>query len=91
MTRQEIQLKVIEAAAEQAGVSAAEVTPATHFVNDLNFDSLDRVEFAMEMEDEFSLSIKDEDVERLTTVGEVVDYIADPADDDAAAAPASSA
>ena len=89
MTRQEILSKVIEAAAEQAGVSAAEVTAATHFVNDLSFDSLDTIELAMEVEDEFSLSIADEDVDKLMTVGEVVDYIAEHVDDDASAAASS--
>jgi acyl carrier protein len=76
MTKADIQQKLIEMAAEQAGVAVADVTPATHFVNDLNFDSLDQVEFAMEVEDEFSLSVPDEDVEKLQTVEAVRDYVA---------------
>ena len=75
MTREEVQQKLIEMAAEQAGVAASEITPATHFVNDLNFDSLDQVEFAMEVEDEFSLSVPDEDVEKLQTIEAVRDYV----------------
>jgi acyl carrier protein len=75
MNRDEIQTRVIDAAAEQAGVDRGGITPATHFVNDLNFDSLDKVEFAMEMEDQFSVSIQDDDVEKLLTVGEVVEYL----------------
>jgi acyl carrier protein len=76
MTREEIQSKVINLAAEQAGVDKSEITPATHFVNDLHFDSLDVVEFAMEVEDEFEVSIPDDDVEKLQTVGDVIDYLA---------------
>ena len=76
MTREEIQTRVIELAAEQAGVDKSQITPATHFGNDLNFDSLDTVEYAMSIEDEFHVSIPDEAVERLQTVGDVVDLLA---------------
>ncbi|MEA2710902.1 MAG: acyl carrier protein [Phycisphaerales bacterium] len=75
MTREEIQQKLIEMAAEKAGVPVLEVTPATHFVNDLEFDSLDTVEYAMEVEDHFKLSVPDEEAEKLTTVGAVVDFV----------------
>ena len=67
--------RVVVLAAQQAGVSPVEVTPAHHFVNDLNFDSLDRVEFAMELEDEFSLSIPDDAADNIHTVGEAIDYV----------------
>ena len=76
MTQEEIQAKVIELAGKQAGVPAEQITRATHFQNDLHFDSLDVVEFAMEVEDEFSVSVKDEEVEKLLTVGDVVELIA---------------
>jgi acyl carrier protein len=75
MTREETQSKVIDLAAEQAGVDKSEVTPATHFVNDLHFDSLDVVEFAMEVEDELEVSISDDQIEKLQTVGDVIDYV----------------
>ena len=75
MTREEIQVKVMELAAEQAGVDKSEITPATHFVNDLNFDSLDAVEFSMAVEDEFGITIPDADAEKLQTVGDVIDYV----------------
>jgi acyl carrier protein len=75
MTREDVQQKLIEMAAEQAGVAASEITPATHFHNDLNFDSLDDVEYAMKVEDEFSLSVADEDVEKLQTIEAVRDYV----------------
>jgi acyl carrier protein len=75
MDRTEMTRKVIELAAEQVGAKPQEVTPATHFVNDLNFDSLNKVEFVMELEDEFGTSVDDETAEKLHTVGEVVEYI----------------
>ena len=75
MTREEIQQKIIHIAAERVGANPADVTPATHFVNDLNFDSLEAVEFTMEVEDEFKVSVPDEQVEKLTTVGAVVDFV----------------
>jgi acyl carrier protein len=75
MTREEIQMKLIEMAAEKAGVPVLEVIPATHFVNDLEYDSLDEMEYAMEVEDYFKLSVPDEDLEKLRTVGAVVDFV----------------
>jgi acyl carrier protein len=77
MNCEEIQVKIIAIAAEQAGVGVEQVMPATHFVNDLNFDSLDVVEFAMEVEDELGVSIPDDQVEKLQIVEDVVNYVAD--------------
>ena len=75
MTREQIQQKLIELAAEKAGVPASQVTPATHFVNDLEFDSLDVVEYAMDVEDHFNLSVSDEEADKFATVGQVVDFV----------------
>lgn len=60
---------------ERLGVDEAEVTPEASFKDDLGADSLDVVELVMELEDEFDLEISDEDAEKITTVGEVVNYI----------------
>jgi acyl carrier protein len=60
---------------EQLGVDGAEVTEASSFQEDLNADSLDLVELIMEMEDRFKLKIPDEDAEKISTVGEAVDYV----------------
>ena len=75
MTKQEITEKVIHLAADQVGVEPATVTPDTHFINDLNYDSLDQVEFAMDAEDEFEMQVPDEDAEKFQTVGQVIDYV----------------
>jgi acyl carrier protein len=67
--------KVIEIVSEQMGVDKSEITRETHFINDLNADSLDTVELVMEFEDEFELSIPDEEAEKIQTVGQAIDYI----------------
>jgi len=71
----EIQDKVIEIVSEQMNVDKGEITRETSFVNDLNADSLDTVELVMEFEDEFELSIPDEEAEKIQTVGQAIDYI----------------
>jgi acyl carrier protein len=71
----EIEEKVIEIVAEQMGVDKSEITRETSFVNDLNADSLDTVELVMEFEDQFELSIPDEEAEKIQTVGQAIDYI----------------
>ena len=72
---QQIESKVIEIISEQMGVDKAEITRETSFINDLNADSLDTVELVMEFEDEFDMSIPDEEAEKIQTVGAAVDYI----------------
>ena len=71
----ETDTKVIEIVSEQMGVDKSEITRDTHFINDLNADSLDTVELVMEFEDEFELSIPDEEAEKIQTVGQAIDYI----------------
>ena len=72
---EDIELKVIEIVADQMGVDKTEITRETSFVNDLNADSLDTVELVMEFEDQFELSIHDEEAEKIQTVGQAIDYI----------------
>lgn len=71
----EIESKVKKIVSEQMGVAEDEITPETSFVNDLNADSLDTVELVMELEDEFELSIPDEEAEKIQTVGQATEYI----------------
>jgi len=71
----DIQAKVIEIVSEQMGKDASEITRETSFVNDLHADSLDTVELVMEFEDQFELSIPDEEAEKIQTVGQAIDYI----------------
>jgi len=74
-TAVEIEEKVIQIVSEQLSVDKGEISRNTSFVNDLNADSLDTVELVMELEDEFDLTIPDEQAEKLKTVGEAIDYI----------------
>ncbi|UCG32060.1 MAG: acyl carrier protein [Phycisphaerales bacterium] len=75
LSQDEIQDKVISIVSEQMGVDKAEINKDTSFVNDLNADSLDTVELVMEFEDEFEMSIPDEEAEQIQTVGQAVEYI----------------
>ena len=75
MDVQTIENKVIEIISEQMGVDKSEIRRETSFINDLNADSLDTVELVMEFEDEFDLSIPDEEAEKIQTVGAAVDYV----------------
>jgi acyl carrier protein len=72
---QAIEAKVVEIVSEQMGVDKAEISRETSFINDLNADSLDTVELVMEFEDEFDMSIPDEEAEKIQTVGAAIDYI----------------
>ncbi len=71
-----IEAKVTEIVSEQMGVDKGEISRETSFINDLNADSLDTVELVMEFEDEFDMSIPDEEAEKIQTVGAAIDYIA---------------
>ena len=67
--------KVKQIIVDQLGVDAADVTPASSFVDDLGADSLDRVELIMALEETFGMEIPDEDAEKIQTVGDAVKYI----------------
>lgn len=70
-----IEKRVIEIISEQMGADKNDITRETSFINDLNADSLDTVELVMEFEDEFDMSIPDEEAEKIQTVGAAVDHI----------------
>ena len=57
------------------GVDEDQITPASRFREDLEADSLDLVELIMAFEDKFGAEISDEDAQKITTVGEAVEYI----------------
>lgn len=67
--------KVIQIVCEQMGLDRTEISRDSNFINDLGADCLDLFELVMECEDEFEISIPDEDGEKITTVGQAIDYI----------------
>ena len=67
--------KVIGIVSEQLSVPKEEVSRESSFVDDLKADSLDVVELVMEFEDEFEVTIPDDDYEKIRTVGDAVGYI----------------
>jgi acyl carrier protein len=75
MTTKSVEDRVKEIICEQLGVEEGEVTPAAKFIEDLGADSLDTVELVMAFEEEFDLEIPDEDAEKITTVGDAIQYI----------------
>ena len=79
MSDKPIEEKVKDIIVEQLGVNPEQVTPNASFIEDLGADSLDIVELVMAFEEEFSVEVPDEDAEKLQTVGDVVKYIEEKA------------
>lgn len=67
--------KVVAIVAGQLSIPEEEVSRASSFVDDLKADSLDVVELVMEFEDEFEITIPDDDYEKIRTVGDAIEYI----------------
>ncbi|NLW26481.1 MAG: acyl carrier protein [Hungateiclostridium saccincola] len=67
--------KVKKIIMEQLGVEGDEITLESSFIDDLGADSLDIVELIMALEEEFDLEIPDSEAEKISTVGDVIEYI----------------
>ena len=67
--------KIIHIMIDKFGIDEDRLSYQASFSNDLNIDSLDLFEFIVEIEKEFKMKIPDEEAEKLTTVGSVIDYV----------------
>jgi acyl carrier protein len=70
-----VEERVIEIVCENLAVNKEQVNRNTSFIDDIGADSLDIVELIMELEEEFEITIPDDQAEKIKTVGEAIDYI----------------
>lgn len=75
MSKEEVFNQIADIIADRFEIDRETVTESLNFKTDLDADSIDFVEFVLEMEDTFNAEISDEDAEKLNTVGEAVDFI----------------
>jgi len=71
----DIAAKVKEIIMDKLGVEESQIAPEASFTNDLGADSLDIVELVMGFESTFGISIPDEDAEKISTVGDAINYL----------------
>ncbi|MBI1877242.1 MAG: acyl carrier protein [Chloroflexi bacterium] len=75
MTKEEVFAKVRDIIIDQLGADEDQITMEASFRDDLEADSLDLVELIMAFEEEFGGEISDEEAQKITTVGEAVNYL----------------
>lgn len=73
--------KVKDLIVKELGVDASKVTMDSALIDDLGADSLDTVEIVMSFEDEFDISIPDDDAQKMRTVGDIIAYLKDKVDE----------
>ncbi|MDR2523798.1 MAG: acyl carrier protein [Synergistaceae bacterium] len=74
MKKEEVLSRLKEIIVDRLDVEEDQIVPEASFVEDLGADSLDIVELIMGIEEEFDIEIPDEDAEKLTSVGEAMNY-----------------
>jgi len=67
--------KVIDIIMEQLNVTREKCVPEASFLNDLGADSLDLVELIMEMEENFDVTVSDDELEKVRTIQDVFDFL----------------
>ena len=72
---EEVKTTINNLIVEKLSVNEDLIKPEASFINDLGADSLDIVQFVMDLEEEFDVEISDEDSEKLSTVGDVYKYV----------------
>ena len=71
----ELEERIRAAIVEHLGVESDKVTRDASFIDDLGADSLDTVELILAVEEELGFAISEEDAEKLTTLGKILDYL----------------
>jgi acyl carrier protein len=76
MDRNALESKIVDIVTNQLGVEKEAVTAEAHVIDDLGADSLDVVELVMALEEAFDVEIPDDDAEKIRTVKDIFDYLA---------------
>lgn len=71
----QLQQEIFELAASVVSTSVDEITSQTRFVDDLNYDSIDMIEFVMQAEEKFGIDVPDDQAAQIHTIGQVVEVI----------------
>ncbi|CAK1223868.1 acyl carrier protein [Fructobacillus evanidus] len=74
-TKEQIYDRLAKEAAQRFSLKAEKVSPDLNFAQDTSADSIDVVELVLEVEDEYNMEIPDEELDSLTTLQKVVDYV----------------
>ncbi len=75
----DLEMKIKSVIAEKAGKSISDIRDDASFIEDLGLDSLDLVDMIMKLEEEFGISIPDEDLDKIRTVKDAINYIKEKA------------
>ena len=67
--------KIINTITEELLIKPEDITPETSLIDDLGADSLDLIEIVMKLEDLYDIQIEDDELEKIVTVQDVIDYI----------------
>ena len=60
---------------EELRLDVSNITPESHVVHDLNFDSLDSVQIVLELEQEFDIEVSDDEIDNIQTVQDIIDLV----------------
>ena len=71
----DVRERVIDLVADKMDVDPEKITDETHFINDLQSDSLDMAELVIDLEEEFNMTISDDEAQQIETVGDAVKFI----------------
>jgi acyl carrier protein len=74
-SRERVLQDVKAIAGEQAGIAVEAIRESSDLENDIGFDSLDKVETMMEVEDHFGIDVSDDDADGVRTIGDIVDGV----------------